>query len=57
MSQKDITRVAFVAIMTFIYEKFGDKFFSILIDESHDLFAKEKMTIVLCKLNENDQIF
>ncbi|KAL4028531.1 hypothetical protein IC575_011728 [Cucumis melo] len=45
--QKDIVNCIVVEIVKSIIQDIGDKLFSILIDESKDIFSKEQISIVL----------
>ncbi|KAI0520419.1 hypothetical protein KFK09_007893 [Dendrobium nobile] len=54
--QKDITRSFAIAITKFISEEIGDKFYSVLVDESRDTSAKEQMAIIVRFVNKKGNI-
>jgi len=45
--QKDLTECCAHEVMNVIMEEFGDRQFSVLIDESRDISVKEKMAVML----------
>lgn len=53
MIQKDLVRCCAEEVIGVIMGEIGDRLFSMLIDESHDISVKEQMTVMMrlvCKI-------
>lgn len=54
--QKDIITTCKMKKIKWIIEDLNGDYFSLLVDESHNVLCKEQMTIVLCYVNRRESV-